>query len=65
MTITTVLLDFDGVVAGTEMRTSVYRQKAFAQYGIELSDYQKRLHIGTDRRKQTEKILKEYGKICS
>ena len=65
MTITTVLFDFDGVVADTEMGTSVYLQKAFAQYGIELTDDQKKSYIGTDGRKQTEKILKEYGKDIS
>lgn len=61
MKIKAVLFDFDGVVADTEYGATVYLQKAFDKYHIQLTKAQRRSYIGTDGRKQTEKILKDAG----
>ena len=62
MAITTVLFDFDGVIADTENGVNVYLQETFSKYGITLTQEQLNSYIGTDGRKQTAKILKDNNK---
>ena len=52
-------MNFDGVIADTEMKTLAYTEELFFKYGAVLSMEEKISYIGTDGKEPTRKLLEK------